>query len=164
MTARGGIGVAYLALWMATGSGAAIGAVTGARLAHAAVPDDALAASAATALELLAHNAPVALWPLALVAVGWPDIPVVRIAGDALVAGQLLAHGLVVGDALAQHPQLWRFLPHLPLEWLALATPAAGWLLARRDLAGRQRVAGLAATSIAALIVAAGLETWAVPL
>ena len=25
-------------------------------------------------------------------------------------------------------PELWRYLPHLPLEWLALALPAAAWL------------------------------------
>ena len=42
------------------------------------VPHDALAAPPRTALALLAHNAPVALWPLALIALGWHAIAVAR--------------------------------------------------------------------------------------
>lgn len=165
MTGYGDLGACYATLWAATGATAAIGALTSLKLVYVAAPHDALQASAATVLELVGHNALVALWPLALVAIGWPAIPIVRIVGDALVTGQLLAHGLLIGDAWAQHPHLWRYLPHLPFEWLALAAPSAGWLLARRGPAGAVRpCVPLAATSIAALVVAAVLETWAVPL
>ena len=120
----------YLALWLATLTGAAL-AAAGARLQAVEAPRPALTPSLATVGELVEHNTLVALWPLALVALGWPELPGARTAGDLLVAAQLLAHGLLIGTAIGQHPQLWRFLPHLPLEWLALALPAAAWLTAR---------------------------------
>ena len=156
---------AYLALWGATAAGATL-ATVGVHMFAAPAPHDALPATLGTAAGLLAHNAPVALWPLALIALGWPRLPGARAAGHALVAGQLVAHGLLVGNALGQHPALWRYLPHLPLEWLALATPAGAWLAARRDTSCRSRrwlghnVAGVAAV----LALAAIVETYLVPL
>src|SRR5262245_54659571 len=96
-------------------------------------PHDALPATAATYGELLAHNVPVALWPAALVLIGWPYLRGVRQAGDAIISVQLLSHGLFVGVAVGARADLWRYLPHLPLEWLGLALPAAAWLHARRD-------------------------------
>src|SRR5687768_12267424 len=86
----------YLALWLATLTGAALAAV-GARLRVVEAPRPALTSSFATVGELLEHNALVALWPLALVALGWPELPGARHAGDLLIAAQLLAHGLLVG-------------------------------------------------------------------
>ena len=134
----------------------------------ASVPHDALAARTSTALALLAHNTPVALWPLALSALGWHAFPVARTAGDVLITGQLVAHGLLVGSALGQHPAVWRYLPHLPLEWLALALPAGAWLTARTLPAGptAARFVGLAliaASCLAALAGAAAMETYLVP-
>ena len=105
------------------------------------------------------------LWPLALVALGWPELPGARTAGDLLIAAQLLAHGLLIGTAIGQHPQLWRFLPHLPLEWLALAIPAAAWLTARTRPArpSRRRVPLVAGAVLAALAGAAAIETYLTP-
>jgi len=129
-------------------------------------PRDALPARPETLVELLAANVPVALWPLALVALGWPAMTGVRVAGDLLIAAQLLGHGLLVGAALATHPSLWRFLPHLPLEWAALAVPAGTWLAARlrpgRTDHRELMQAGLLTGAL--LIVAAAVETYAVPI
>jgi hypothetical protein len=155
---------AYLTLWAATAlaAGAASAGVT---VIGAGAPRDALAATPPTAIELLAHNCPVALWPLALVGLGWPAIPGARRAGDVLIAAQLLGHAALVGGALGAHPGMWRYLPHLPLEWLALALPTGGWLAARRHgaipIATAARLAGL---TVGVLGLAAVIETYLVPL
>lgn len=152
--------IALLVIWSAT----LLGAIAG-LLGIAAVgktPHDALPASADSCAELLAHNAPVALWPLALVLLGWPALRGACLVGDALIAAQLLGHGLVVGVALASHADLWRYLPHLPLEWLAIALPASAWLDARRRTT--RGLLGTAAACAAALIGAAAIETYMVPL
>src|SRR5215203_5118537 len=104
----------YLALWLSTAAGAALTSA-GVHLVVARAPRDALEPSLDTASGLLAHNSLVALWPLALVALGWPALAGVRLGGDALIAAQLLSHGLIVGSALGQHRDMWRYLPHLPL-------------------------------------------------
>jgi hypothetical protein len=152
----------YAALWAATGVAVLAGAL-GLHPADVSPPRDVLPATVATAASLLAHNLLVALWPLALVALDWPRLRATRLAGDALIAAQLAAHGLLVGGALAQHPALWRYLPHLPAEWLGLALPAARWLIARRD-PDRRALATWALAATAALAAGALLETWAVPL
>lgn len=153
----------YGALWTVSvlSAGAASGGIA---LFEAGTPRDALDASAGTALSLIANNALVVLWPFALIALSWPAIPGARFAGDALVAAQLLMHGLTVGGAIGQRPELWRYLPHLPLEWLALALPATAWTLARRNALPVLTLYRLATVSLAALVVSAALETWAVPL
>ncbi len=154
----------YLTLWAATAAGATL-ATVGVNLFAAPVPHDALPATPATVARLLVHNAPVVMWPLALIALGWPRRPGARRAGHALVAGQLLAHGLLVGNALGQQPVLWRYLPHLPIEWLALATPAGAWLAARHDTTtSLQSLRHTLALAIAVLALAAIVETYLVPL
>jgi hypothetical protein len=169
MSARA-LACSYAALWLATIAGAGLAAV-GARLHTVGVPRPALEPTLATVGELLAHNAVVALWPLALVAVGWPALAGVRVVADALIAAQLLAHGLLVGSALGQHPQIWRYLPHLPVEWLGLAIPAGAWLTARHPRPGRPDpvtakrtlVLPAAAAGLAALAGAAAIETYLAP-
>jgi hypothetical protein len=161
----------YLSLWLATLMGAAL-TLAGAELGRIDAPRPTLEPTLATAGELLGHNTPVALWPLALLALGWPELAGARLLGDALIAAQLLAHGLAVGMAVAQHPEVWRYLPHLPLEWLALAMPAAAWLHARTahhagpDPATAQRppVPRVAAAGIAVLVGAAAIETYLAPI
>jgi len=156
--------ISYGTLWVVTIVAAAAALLTGLAIIEVGPPYDALDASIATAANLLAHNALVALWPLGLTAQRWAETPGSRTVADVVVAGQIVMHGLVVGGAIGQQPELWRYLPHLPFEWLGLALPAAGWLLARDGALTRRTLAGLAATTIAALFVAAVLETWAVPL
>ena len=154
----------YLVLCAATVIGIGL-ATIGVDVIATGEPHDALPATPDTAAGLLAHNALVALWPLALIALVWPQLPSARRAGHALVAGQLVAHGLLVGNALGQHPALWRYLPHLPLEWLALATPAGAWLTASRDTpAPLPWLAHTAAAALGLLALAAIVETYLVPL
>lgn len=150
----------YGALWASTAAGGAL-AELGVELT-AGTPRDALPARLHVAAELFTHNALVALWPLVIAALGWPAIPIARAVADAAITGHLLGHGLLVGNALASHPDLWRYLPHLPVEWLALALPAAAWITARRS----EDVAPLFTTSLTALVLAAAalLETYAVPI
>jgi hypothetical protein len=153
-----------LAMALAAGAGALAERV-GLRLITTPAPRDALAATPRTVLELVAHNLPVALWPVALIFLGWPALPVVRRVGDALVAGQLLGHGALVGNAVAQHPGLWRYLPHLPLEWLALALPAALWAQARAGTTIRAAAIALVGLRVMLLLwLAAIAETYLVPL
>jgi hypothetical protein len=167
MSARA-LSISLLAVWAATLAGA-LTALAGLHILAARAPHDALPTSVGTGLELFAHNAPVALWPLALVAIGWPALPAARLLGDLLIAGQLLAHGLLVGSQLGQHPGTWRYLPHLPFEWLAIAIPAAAWLRARTRRArtpdGDDGVGlvGPLAACIAALAAGAAIETYLVP-
>ena len=155
---------AWIALWATTALGAA-SAAAGIDALHTPPPRDALDATPATAISLLGHNALIALWPLALIALGWPSLAGVRWVGDALIAAQLVLHGLVVGGALASHPAMWRYLPHLPVEWLALAIPAAAWMNARiTPPVQRRELAAATAATLAALTAAAVIETYAVPL
>jgi hypothetical protein len=161
----------YLSLWLATLAGAAL-TLVGAPLGHVDAPRPALEPTLTTAGGLLGHNALVALWPLALLALGWSELAGARLFGDALIAAQLLAHGLLVGSALGQHPQIWRYLPHLPVEWLGLAIPAGAWLTARHPRPGRPDpatakrtlVLPAAAAGLAALAGAAAIETYLAPL
>jgi hypothetical protein len=152
---------AYASIWAATAAGAALGFL-GLRLLNAAVPYDALIASPQTVLALMAANALIASWPLALLAVGWHRVTSLAGVADVLVRGQLLGNGLVVGNAIAQHPNLIRYLPHLPLEWVALSAPVAAWLAAR---AGRPwPAANTVALTLAALLASGLVETYLVPL
>ncbi len=156
--------IASLGLVVATAAGAVL-AIAGVELVDVGEPHDALTNTAGTVAALVGHNAVVVLWPLALVALGWPAIPVARAVGDALVAGQLLAHGALLGSALAQHHGLWRYLTHLPVELAALTLPAAVWVAARRGASVTSRgLAGTAAIVLTLVVAAAALETYLVPL
>lgn len=154
---------AYASLWVITALAALTAGLSGIAVVHVGTPRDTLDPSISTALDLALHNTQVALWPMALAALRWGDRPGTRWLGDALVGGQLLVHGSVVGGALGEQPDLWRYLPHLPCEWWGIALPAAGWSQARNG-SPPARLALLAAASCLTLVVAAALETWAVPL
>lgn len=153
-------------VWAATLAGALVSDL-GFRLVDRPVPRDALPARAGTVIDLLTHNLPVALWPLALVAAGWPALRGARVLGDGLVAGQLLSHGLLVGAYLGQNAELARYLPHLAFEWVAFAIPAAVWLRARvaqHAEFGPPALGVAGAWCVAALGVAAAIETYLVPI
>ncbi len=153
------------ALTVSAAIGAALSLI-GADVIVAYEPHDALAATFSSVWELWRHNAPVALWPLALVALAWPWSAGLRRLGDVVVAGTVVGHGVTIGSALAQYPELWRYLPHLPLEWLAVAMPAAAWRSARQRPA-RGPIRALVPTALVTagvLVLAALAETYAVPL
>ena len=131
---------------------------------YPAAPEPALPAASGAALALVAHNAPVALWPLCLVALGLHEIPIARQLGDGLVVAQLAVHGASVGAAVAAWPELIRWLSHLPAEWSALALPCGLWIAARGGAPpGRRSLALCAGLTLALLALAALLETWAAP-
>lgn len=153
--------VVYGLLWAFSAAGALLAALGGLDLTDGR-PRDALPARPGTLLELVVHNAPVVLWPLALVAVGWAAIPIVRNVGDALIAGHLAGQGLLVGFAVGEYSGLWRYLPHLPIEWLALSIPATAWLTARKG----HPVAAARSLLLTGLLItgAALVETYGVPI
>lgn len=129
-------------------------------------PRDALHGSLGEIASIAAHNAGVALVPLGLLAIGWDQLRGVDYAGDALVAGMIIANGVSIGLGFARAgSQLFAYLPHLPLEWAALALSAGAWFAFR---AQPPRDRALALVYVAALtgllvVVAAALESLAVP-
>jgi hypothetical protein len=161
VTAAARLSSSLLLLGGALGAGLA---VLGVAVVVVGPPHDALADTPANAIALFRHNLPIDLWPLALVWLGWPAIPVARSVGDALVTGQLVWHGALLGSALAQQPALWRYLPHLPFEYTALALPTAAWWHARRTAKpAATTMLTLTLTVIGLLAAAAILETYLVP-
>lgn len=110
-------------------------------------------------LVLAAHNFVVCAWPLALRALALDRFCRLRIAFSIPVVFALIANGAVVGVACGAYgPRLLSFLPHLPLEWAALAAGSAGWFAAG---AARPRLW----VALAALVAtAAAIETWVAPL
>ena len=121
-------------------------------------------AGAGAALELLARNSAVALWPLCLLALDWHEIPGARRLGDGLVAAQLALHGASVGAALATWPELVRWLPHLPAEYGVIALPCAAWIGARHGRPpARGELGRVSAAALCLLCLAAALETWGTP-
>ena len=129
-------------------------------------PHDAIEESPRAVATLFAHNAAVAWIPLGLAALGWDRARGLQLAGDAVVLASLIANGGVVGYALARvGPELAAYLPHLPVEWTALALPAGAWLSIRRGYPDRRALLLQAlGLSAAALLVAAVLEVYAAPL
>ncbi|MQA75695.1 MAG: hypothetical protein GEU88_15370 [Solirubrobacterales bacterium] len=116
---------------------------------------------------IVAHNALAALWPLALVALGWHRLAVVEWVGDGVVWGALLLNGASVGLALgAVGVELLAYLPHLPLEWLGLAIPVAGWSAARAGELGPglRPLVAVGAVALLVLLVAAAVEVYVAPL
>ncbi|HEV3072148.1 MAG TPA: hypothetical protein VGY76_12075 [Solirubrobacteraceae bacterium] len=115
-------------------------------------------------LALLAHNLPLAAWPLLLGVVGAHRRHLARQITDTVVATWLTANVLPVGAALGAYgsPML-RYLPQVPFEWAALALGASAWLLQRRHPLTVGEGAALFALIAGALLCAAVLETVAVP-
>ncbi len=80
--------------------------------------------------------------------------------GDLLIAAVLLINTLPVGLAFARYgARLLPYLPHLPLEWLALALCLACWLQLRTGQIGRKAIVGYAIAVLATTAAAAACET-----
>lgn len=112
-----------------------------------------------------AGNVRVALLPLLLTAIGAWRRPVPRTVSDIVVAGTLTLNAMLVGAALGVHgTRLMPFLPHLPLEWTALAVCGAPWLLARHGSPVRtDDLVVAAAAGVLLLGAAAVVETFLTP-
>jgi hypothetical protein len=115
-------------------------------------------------IALLAHNLPIAAWPLLLGRMRARARPATRALADAMIVLCALANALPVGIALGGYGSaLLAYLPHLPLEWAALALGYASWLAEREDPLGRGERSALLALIGCLLGAAAALETLAIP-
>ena len=121
-------------------------------------------ASVGHALQIGAHNLPVAAWPLLLGLTAPPRTQTGRAATDALVTASALANTLPLGAALGAYGSaLIGYVPQLPLEWAALAVGYGSWRMQRHTpLRGHERLLALASIAIT-LAAAAAIESWCVP-
>jgi len=167
----------YLLAYLATLGGllllaAAVGAVAPVRgLAHTLVPfdwsvapHDPNAHDVATALNLWFHNARLALAPLAAAAAVQNHRGRLRRIADVLLGVVFAVNVVPLAIELGTWgTRLLPYIPNAPVELLALvAGPVSWWLVTR----GRLPVRSLwltAAIVVALLLLAACLETWAVP-
>jgi hypothetical protein len=87
-----------------------------------------------------------------------------RRAGDLIVTALTAASTIPVGIELGRwQGRLLPYLPQLPLEWAALAVAVCVWITARSGRGPTRRLMVLAGLTLALLIAAASLETWATP-
>jgi hypothetical protein len=167
----------YLLAYLATVAGllllaTAVGAIGAVRdVAQTVVPfdwriapHDPNAHDVATALSLWFHNARLALAPLAAAAAVQTHRGRLRQAGDLLLGVVFAANVIPLAVELGTWgSRLLPYIPNAPVELLALvAGPVSWWLVTR----GRLPVRSLwliAAIVVALLLLAACLETWAVP-
>lgn len=172
----GGIGrawvCAYTAIWSVTLTAAAVVALGGAALSQrtrgalglALTPAGNPPPSPERVLALAAHNVPIAAWPLLLGLLADPRRRIVRHAADGLVAVCLLANAAPVGAALGAYgARVLPYVPQLPIEWAGLALGYGSWLVGRRRTIGAAERAGWLTAIILVLVLAAIIETVAVP-
>jgi hypothetical protein len=137
-----------------------------------AFPFTGIPARAAIAASIFFHNlrALAAVWGLLLIAQsalwnagvpGWAS-QVLRRSGEVLLGAAVAANVLVVGASLGAYgPRMLRAtLPHGPLEVAAYSLALALYLQGRRRSLSLRLVFPVAALSIAALALAAVLETY----
>jgi hypothetical protein len=160
---------AYLTLWAITLAGAALAALLGRAPVRIAMGLS-LSASAnpppslAHVLALAAHNLPICVWPLLLGSLRLSAGSLWRRVADIGVGACVLANMLPVAAALGGYGwELLPYVPQLPVEWAALAVGYGSWMLERRHgLVGSERLKLLGVVSVL-LLMAAALETCAVP-
>ena len=130
-------------------------------LAGSTRPHATLTGSLGDAAGILQNNARVLAAPFLLVVLDFPQSSLGRRAGDLIVAALSAASTIPVGIELGRwQGRLLPYLPQLPLEWAALAVAVHVWISGR----GRtHRLMVLAGLTLALLIAAASLETWATP-
>jgi hypothetical protein len=120
---------------------------------------------------LFAHNARTVCLPLlGALAMSWLNAPsrtlaLVRVLLDALLGVGLASNVTLLTVAVAGYgPQrLARWLPHLPAELAGLSVALAAYVLARRQPLTRTHLLFTASLSLLLVLIAAALETYAVP-
>jgi hypothetical protein len=115
-------------------------------------------------IALTVHNVPIAAWPVLLGLTGADRHRLSRRLADWGVLACVVVNCAPVGAAFAAYgTALIAYLPHLPLEWAALALGASSWLVQRvRPLSTRERLLWIAMTT-GMLLGSAALESIAVP-
>jgi len=163
---------AYAGVWTTTLAAVAIVAIVGRPLSTASRQLLGLALRPAHnppphlshVLALAAHNIPIVAWPLLLGLAGAERRRLGRHLADGLVLTCALVNTVPVGAAVAVYgTTLLAYLPQLPLEWSGLALGYGSWLIQRRRPVTRRERLGWLALIIAAILVAATVETVAVP-
>ena len=129
-------------------------------------------ARAHVAIGIFAHNARAILSVFGLLLIAQlasrhPDGPgrvqqLILVAGDAILAGVIVANALVVGTGLGAYgARIVRAeLPHGPVELAAYALALGLYVQGRRRALPAAHLAAVAATSVALLALAAALETF----
>jgi|LSQX01.2.fsa_nt_gb hypothetical protein len=80
-----------------------------------------------------------------------------------VLAAIVICPAAIQAGLIASHPDGPRLLPHAPLELAAVTLAAAWWWRHNQTPPARQQTALRLATVTAALLLAAAIETWAVP-
>jgi hypothetical protein len=114
-------------------------------------------------LDVALTNAVAAGWPLLLALLDGPH-RAIRAVHRALIVAWLAVNVIPVGAAIGAYgTRILPYLPHLPLEWTAIALALAGYLHARgRQAPGRVLLAPALGLAVV-LIAAAAVETYATP-
>ena len=156
------VALAFALLWLTTAAAVLVAMLVD--VAHHATPTGARDGSLAEAAGILATNLRLAV--VALAAAGLVRlVPAWRVLFDLLLGVLFTFNAAVVGVVIAQHgPAIVHWLWHLPLEWGAFAFSAGAYLHARRALLSWSLLARCAAASAAALVLAALVESFALPL
>jgi hypothetical protein len=160
--------IAAVGLLAATASGL-LGELFDPSLFASSAPHPTLIPSVGAAASIFATNLRVAVIPLILIALRFQVGRVSRLLGDVLLAAVLAGNAIRVGLALGRwQDRLLPYLPHLPLEYLAIAAAGAAWLDARRHpVNGRteqlRAAAGYALTAVVLLALAACVEVLLTP-
>jgi hypothetical protein len=156
------IALAYVALWIITLLGAAIGTAVP-PLAPAGRPHPTLHGSFGDFISIAETNARVLSAPFLFALCRFPAQRSTRRLGDLAVGGMLGANALRVGLVLGRwHARLLPYVPQLPLEWLAAAVAAVSWLALRTGVRRRTALAYFVAVLVL-VVVAAAVETIATP-
>jgi hypothetical protein len=154
--------------WIAASVGALtiVAAIAGAwmpELAPSARPRPVLHGTVGEALSIFVHNMRLLVVPLMLTAGRWTTGRT-RPVGDVVLVAMVVANATTVGLALGRNrSELLPYLPHLPLEWMALSVTAGAWLSHRGQRATWRSLAPYAAAVLVLAALAAVLETFAVP-
>lgn len=162
----------YTTIWAATLAAATIVAVAGVPLSAPirAALDLTLTrahnrpASVAHTLALAAHNTPIAAWPLLLGLARIENSRRARRAADIVVLACMVVNATPVGAALGAYgTRLIPYIPQLPVEWAGLALGYGSWFVQRRRTVSGQERLRMLGLLILVLVLAAALETYAVP-
>lgn len=154
----------YVALWAALVAGwAAASVLPGLDAGVRAHLDLEMADVSPPSIDVVAalavHNASIALWPLAGIAIDLHNSRLARLL-DIFLAATLAGNAAIIGMALSAYgARLLPFLPHLPLELLGLALPAAAWAAGRRG-ASPARVGAIAWQTVGVLLLASVVEAY----
>jgi hypothetical protein len=165
---RPDLGIACLC-WVtlaAATSLSALAAIAWPALGPATRPHATLHPSLQAIASILLNNLRVLAAPFILATARFGSNRVSRLAGDTIVATILVGNAIAVGLAFGR----WRgplipFVPQLPIEYLAAATPAALWVEARRHASApaRRIVVTTAAATIGLAAAAAAMEVLLTP-